>query len=381
MMIYLSWAAQIAALKWDKAPTEIPPEYADYAYVFSPYLAMELPENTGINKNVIKLIEGKQPLYGLTYSLGPVELETLKTYIKTYLKTGFIRPSKSPAGTSVLFDKKPDVSFRLCVNYRGLNNPTIKNRYSFPLIGEYLDRLGRANRFTQLDLTCAYRKMRIWEGDERKTAFWTRYGQFEYQAMSFGLSNVPNSFQEYINRIHTGKLDIFVIMYLDNILIYTEDPGQPHVKAVGWVPEQLRKLDLFVHLKKCRFHQDEVRFLGFVVSGHRMRIVEEEIEAAKTWPEPQSVRDIQVFLGFANFYRRFIKNFNRIATPLTSILRTTSESSDARSLSIRANDKSYGQEVEACGGGVDAAGRKVTHLSKDKKSKILAESKKSAKAK
>ena len=310
-----------------------------------------------------------------------MKLETLKTYIKTYLKTGFIRPSKSPAGTSVFFDKKPDGSFRLCVNYRGLNNPTIKNQYSFPLIGEYLDRLGRANRFTQLDLTCAYRRMKIWEGDERKTAFWSRYGQFEYQAMSFGLSNVPNSFQEYINRIHTRKVDIFVIMYLDNILIYTEDPGQPHVKAVGWVPEQLRKLGLFVHLKKCRFHQDEVRFLGFVVSGHRMRIVEEEIEAAKTWPEPQSVSDIQVFLGFANFYRRFIKNFNRIATLLTSILRTTSESSDAHSLSIRANDKSYGQEVEACGGGADAAGRKVKHLSKDEKSKISAESKKSAKAK
>ncbi len=131
--------------------------------------------------------------------------------------------------------------------------------------------------------------------------------------MPFGLSNAPASFQGYINKILTEKFDIFVVMYLDDILIYTEDPGRPHVEAVRWVLEQLRKHGLYANLKKCQFHEDEVRFLDFVVSAQGIRMEEEKIEAVKTWPEPQSVRDIQVFLGFANFYRRFIRNFSRIA--------------------------------------------------------------------
>ena len=129
-------------------------------------MAIELPENTGIDEHDIELIEGKQPLYRPIYTLGPVELETLKAYIKTHLKTRFIWLSKSPAGAPILFDKKPDGSLQLCVDYRGLNNLTIKNRYPLPLIGESLDRLGRAKRFTQLDLTSAYHRMRIREGDE-----------------------------------------------------------------------------------------------------------------------------------------------------------------------------------------------------------------------
>ncbi len=143
--------------------------------------------------------------------------------------------------------------------------------------------------------------MRIREGDEWKTAFRTRYGHFEYQVMPFGLSNAPASFQGYINKILAKKLDIFVIVYLDDILVYTGDPGQPHVDAVRWVLEQLRKHGLFANLKKCRFHQDEVRFLGFVVSAQGISMEEGRIEAVKAWPEPKSIREIQVFLGFANF--------------------------------------------------------------------------------
>ncbi len=153
-------------------------EYADYADKFSPDLVMGLPENTGINKYAIELIEDKQPPHRPIYSLRPVELDTLKTYIKTHLKTWFIRISKSPASALIFFDKKPDRNLHLYVDYRGLNNLTIKNRYPLSLIGESLDRLGRAKRFTQLDLTSAYHRMRIWEGDEWKPAFQTRYGHF-----------------------------------------------------------------------------------------------------------------------------------------------------------------------------------------------------------
>ena len=158
----------------EEAPTKIPTEYSDFADVFSPDLASELPEQTGINDHAIKLVDGcQQPPYGSIYSLGPVELETLKAYIETNLANGFIRPSKSPAGAPILFDRKSDGSLRLYLDYRGLNNLTIKNRYPLPLIGESLDRLGRAKRFTQLDLTSAYHRMRIRTGDEWKTVFRT----------------------------------------------------------------------------------------------------------------------------------------------------------------------------------------------------------------
>ena len=161
MAIYPSPSAQILALIQDEAPTKIPPKYANYADVFSFDLTMELPKNTGINKYAIKLQDDKQPPYGLIYSLGPVELKTLKTYIKTHLKTGFIGSFKSPAGTLILFDKKPDGSFWLCVDYQGLNNLMIKNQYLLSFIGEALDWLSRAKQFTQLGLISAYHQMQI----------------------------------------------------------------------------------------------------------------------------------------------------------------------------------------------------------------------------
>lgn len=163
-----------------------------------------LPEQTEFNQHVIELEKSKQPPYRPIYSLGRVELETLKTYIKTHLKTGFIQSSKSPAGALILFDKRPDGSLCLCVDYQGLNNLKIKNRYPLPLIEELLDRLGRAKRFTQFNLTSAYQRMRIQEGDEWKTAFRTRYDYFEYQVMPFGLSNAPASIKRiFYPDLHT----------------------------------------------------------------------------------------------------------------------------------------------------------------------------------
>ena len=166
MPVHSERQAQVGALLFDKAPTEVPAEYSDYSNLFSAENAVELPENTGMNEHAIELEKSKQPPFGPIYSLGPVELETLKTYIETNLANGFIRPSKSPAGAPIFFDRKPDGSLRLCVDYRGLNNITIKNRYLLPLIGKSLNRLGWARRFTQLDLTNAYYRMRICEGDE-----------------------------------------------------------------------------------------------------------------------------------------------------------------------------------------------------------------------
>ena len=223
MSIHPAREAQIASLTAEEV--KILAEYLDFSDVFSKEKASVLPEITDLNEHAIELHKGQQSPYGPIYSLGPVELETFKTYIETNLTNSFIRPSKSLAGAPIFFVRKPDGSFRLSVDYRGLNNLTIKNWYPLPLVGESLDRLGRAKRFTQLDLTSVYHRMQIKEGDEWKTAFRTRYGHFEYQVMPFGLSNAPASFQGNINKILAKKLNIFVMVYLDDILIYTEDPG------------------------------------------------------------------------------------------------------------------------------------------------------------
>ncbi len=140
--------------------------------------------------------------------------------------------------------------------------------------------------------------------------------------MLFGLTNASATFQGYINKILVEKLDVFVIVYLDDILIYTENKGEEHIQAIQWVLDQLRKHSLYVNLKKCRFHQDKMKFLGYIFSHQGIQIEEEQIKAIHDWPEPQSVRDIQVFLGFANFSQRFIQGFSRLAAPLTSILKT-----------------------------------------------------------
>ena len=326
MEIYPDREVQVAALIADEALITISAEYLNFVDVFSKESVAVLPEYTEINTHVIDLKKGKEPPYGLIYSLGPVELKPFKTYIKTNLANNFICPSKSPANAPILFDKKSNESLRLFVDYWGLNNIIIKNRYPLPLVGESLDRLSHAKQFTQLDLTSAYHQMRIKEGDEWKTAFQTRYGHFEYQVMPFGLTNTPKSFQGYVNKILAEKLDIFVIVYLDDIHIYTKDLEKAHVEAVCWVLEVLRKYGFYTNLKKCHFHKDEVRFLGFVVSRDGIRMEEERINAVKKWPEPESIRDIQIFIGFANFYRRFLKGFSRIAAPLTAMLKTTRSS-------------------------------------------------------
>ena len=171
--VHPSRRPQISGLIAEEAPTKVPAEYSYFVDVFSPDLAFKLPEHTGINDHAIELVEGQQSPYEPIYSLGPVELETLKAYIETNLANKFIRPSKSPANAPILFNWKLDGFLRWCVNYQGPNNLTIKNLYPFPLIGEMLDRLEKTKQFIQLDLTSAYHQMRTRKGDKWKTAFRT----------------------------------------------------------------------------------------------------------------------------------------------------------------------------------------------------------------
>jgi hypothetical protein len=202
-----------------------PPEYAEFQDVFEKKNADRLPEHRKYDVP-IDLLPGKQPPWGGIYSLSEPELKTLKEYIDENLAKGFIRPSKSPAGAPVFFVKKKDGSLRPVIDYRGLNSVTIKNRYPLPLISELLNHLGKAKIFTKIDLRGAYNLVRIKSGDEWKTAFRCRYGHFEYCVMPFGLTNAPAVFQHLMNDIFSDLLDTSVIVYLDDILIFSNNPKE-----------------------------------------------------------------------------------------------------------------------------------------------------------
>jgi ribosomal protein S18 acetylase RimI-like enzyme len=245
----------------------------------------------------------------------------LKDYIDKMIAKGFIRPSKSPFGSPVLFVRKPDGSLRLVVDYRKLNEMTIKNRYPLPLISELFDRLKSAKYYTRLDMAEAYNQLRIAAGDEWKTAFRTRYGHFEYLVMPFGLTNAPASFQAYANDCLREFLDLFCVVYLDDVLIFS-NTLEEHIAHVKRVLSRLRDFGLTCKLKKCEFHATSLSFLGFIISPEGVSMVPDRVSAIADWPAPQDVHEIQIqFLGFANFYRRFMEGYSRVVTPITNLLR------------------------------------------------------------
>jgi hypothetical protein len=295
--------------------TQVPEHLRDLGHCFSSRGAGIIPPNTE-HDHAIDLEEGKMPPNLPIYNLSRRELEILREYLDSATEKGWIRPSKSPVGAPILFVPKADGTMRLCVDYRGLNKVTIKNRYPIPLVSEMLDRFSKASIFTKLDLRDAYHRLRIKEGDEWKTAFKTRYGHFEYLVMPFGLANAPASFQSYIHRALGGLVDRTCVVYLDDILIYSnsEDDHEEHVREVL---ERLYDWGLYCKSSKCTFSTKSVEFLGYIVTPEGVVMDPERVKTIQEWPEPEGYRDIQVFLGFANFYRRFIHNYSAIVRPLT----------------------------------------------------------------
>jgi hypothetical protein len=214
--------------------------------------------------------------------------------------------------------KKKDGSMRLCVDYRGLNKITVKNRHPLPLITESLERLAQAKFYTKLDVREAYHRIRIKEGDEWKTAFRTRYGHFEYTVMPFSLTNAPAQFQAYMNEALAGLVDITCIVYLDDVLIFS-DTEKEHVEHVKEVLERLRKAKLYVKLSKCEWHTQRTEYLGYIVTPEGISIDKDRVKTITDWPKPRTVRDIRVFIGFMNYYRRFIASFSKLAPPVDQI--------------------------------------------------------------
>jgi hypothetical protein len=301
-----------------KPKVVLPDVYKEFSDVFTEK-DNPLPENRPYD-HTIPLQPGTKPPTLPVYGLNEKELKECWKYLQENLDKGFIRKSSAPCGAPILFVKKKDGSLRLCVDYRGLNKITIKNKYPLPLITELLDRLKNAKVYTVLDLLGAYNLLRIKPGEEWKTAFRTRYGLYEYCVMPFGLCNAPASFQEFINDVLGDLLDDSVSAYLDDILIFSTDV-EKHEAQVKEVLRRLRKYGLVVKLEKCIFSAKEVPYLGFIVGPGYVRMDPTKVASVVEWPTPTSVLEIQIFLGFANFYRRFIRSFSKIAKPITKLLK------------------------------------------------------------
>jgi Reverse transcriptase (RNA-dependent DNA polymerase)/RNase H-like domain found in reverse transcriptase len=297
----------------------LPEEYQDFADVFAENEEDHLPQASSVQHS-IKTEEGKPVPYGPIYPLSQLELRTLREYIEDSLQKGWIQESRSPAGAPILFVKKKDGSLRLCVDYRGLNRLSRKDRYPLPLIGEILDRLTDARYYTALDLRNAYHRIWIRKEDRWKTAFRTRYGHFEYCVMPFGLTNAPATFQAFVNESLVGLLDNICVAYIDDILIFSET-REKHTTHVRQVLERLRRARLYVKLSKCSFYTQEVDFLGYRIGVAGVSMDPRKIATIEEWQEPGSFHDIQVFLGFTNFYRRFIFKYSSITAPMTELLK------------------------------------------------------------
>ena len=304
---------------------DLPEPYMEYLHLFleEKDKSKALPKHQPWDHQV-PLMEGKQPTFGPIYQLSEKELQELDAYLKENLAKGFIRPSSSSAGYPILFVPKKNGKLRLCVDYRKLNEITIKNRYPLPNSNELRDRLQGAQFFTKLDMRGAYNLIRMKEGHEWKTAFRTRYGLYEYMVMPFGLTNAPASCQELVNNVLRNLLDQCVIAYLDDILIYSKTLDQ-HIRDVLKVLKCLDEVHLKLEPEKCEFHKQEVPFLGYIVTTNGLRQDPEKVKSILEWPAPTNVKEVQSFLGVVNFNRKFIQGFSEIALPLTRLTRKDTE--------------------------------------------------------
>jgi hypothetical protein len=243
----------------------------------------------------------------------------LKWQLDDLLAKGFIRPSRSPWAFPVLFVEKKDKSKKLCVDYRALNQVTINNKYPLPRIDILFEQLRGAQVFSKIDLNSRYHQLRIREEDIENTAFSTRYGHFEFIVMSFGLTNAPDAFMEAMNRMLHEFLDDIVVVFLDDILIYSQ-MEEEHERHLRLVLDALRRNQFYGKLKKCAFWLSEVAFLGHVINQHGIAVGPKNVAVVVEWKRPSSVSEIRSFLGLAGYYRCFVPNFSTITKPLTRLL-------------------------------------------------------------
>lgn len=298
------------------------PTVCDYPDVFPDELPGMPPERD--IQFCIDLIPGTQPISIAPYRLARPFQEELKKQLDDLLSKGLIRKSVSEWGAPVLFTAKKDLTWRMCIDYRGLNRVTIKNKYPLPRIEDLFDQLKGAKVFSKIDLQSGYNQIRVREQDIKKTAFSTRYGHYEFKVMSFGLTNAPACFMETMNNMFHPYLDNFVVVFIDDILIFSKTE-EDHARHLRIVLETLRQHKFYAKLKKCEFWLSEVGFLGHVINQDGICVDPSKISTVVDWARPTNVKEVRSFLGFAGYYRRFVKNFSTIAKPMTKLTQANSK--------------------------------------------------------
>jgi hypothetical protein len=266
----------------------------------------------------IELAPGAVSVSRTPYRMSMPELVELKLQLKEMMDKGYIRPSVSPWGAPVLFVKKKDGTLRLCIDYKQLNKVTIKNKYPLPRIDDLFDQLGGASVFSKIDLRSGYHQVRIKGEDIHKTAFWTRYGHYEFVVVPFGLTNAPATFMCLMNNVLSKFLDKFVLVFIDDILIYSKN-REEHEEHIRLVLQVLREHRLYAKFNKCDFFQKQIHYLGHVLSKEGVAVDPDKIRSIMEWPTPKDVSDIRSFMGLAGYYRRFIKDFSKIGCPITAL--------------------------------------------------------------
>uniref|UniRef100_A0A2N9FAG5 Reverse transcriptase n=1 Tax=Fagus sylvatica TaxID=28930 RepID=A0A2N9FAG5_FAGSY len=280
---------------------------------------MDYLQSEGLNIKLISYLGASIPNRP-AYRSNPEETKELQRQVGELLEKGYMRESMSPCVVPVLLVPKKDGTWRMCVDCQAINNITVKYRHSIPRLDDMLDELHGSCVFTKIDLKSGYHQIRMKEGDEWKTAFKTKYGLYEWLVMPFGLTNAPSTFMRLMNHVLRAFIGRFVVVYFDDILIYSKNLEE-HVMHLKSVLEILRKEKLFANLKKCTFCTDKLVFLGFVVSKRGIEVDEEKVKAIQEWPTPTTISQVRSFHGLASFYRRFVRDFSSLATPLTEVIK------------------------------------------------------------
>jgi hypothetical protein len=300
---------------------KLPDRHRKFKDVFSKAASDMLPPHRPYDHKIeIEQDKGSTLSFSPLYPQSIAELQATKQYLIDNLNKGFIEPSQAPFNSPILFVKKPNGGLRFCIDYRKLNNMTRKDRYPLPLLDETLTRMSRAKVFTKLDIRQAFHRIRIDPGSEDLTTFRTRYGTYKCKVLPFGLTNGPATYQRYMNDVLFDYLDDFCTAYLDDIMIYSENELE-HEEHVHKVLQRLREAGLQADIKKSEFSVKRTKYLGFIISTDGIEADPEKTTAIDQWTPPRTVKGVQSFLGFCNFYRRFIKNYSRIARPLNRLTR------------------------------------------------------------
>jgi predicted aspartyl protease len=292
---------------------------AKYKDVFVSELPSGLPPHRDIEFR-IETVEGEKPPSIPPYKMSGHELEHLSKLIKELLDKKLIRPSESPYGAPVILIRKKDGSFRLCLDYRKLNDITVKNAYGLPRVDEMFDRLSGAKIFTQLDCQSGYWQIRVKESDISKTAFRSRVGHYEWMVMPQGVTNGPATFSALMQHIFSDIIDKYFICYLDDMLIYSKNESE-HYKQCENVFRLLRQHKLYCQLTKCRFFVNQVYFLGHKISQNGISMQQDKVKAIMQWPIPSNIKQLRGFLGLTGYYRKFIKSYSLLTAPLTDALK------------------------------------------------------------